>query len=119
MEQKIFAPLFVKEIFLSKFCPSGIEPPSPTLLNLPDRTGVALDHLAIARTFFPMAAETGFSADDAELIGRALDHYTMVVIELLAFEIIQKPGYKVLYINLLDNRRTIKKAIHWTKSNKP
>jgi hypothetical protein len=53
MEQKFFAPFFVKEFFENQnFCFSGIEPAGPTLLNLPDRTSGALDHLAIVPEFF-------------------------------------------------------------------
>jgi hypothetical protein len=50
---KIFCATFCKRIFRkSKFCPSGIAHAGPTLLNLPDRTGGALDHLIIASRLF-------------------------------------------------------------------
>ena len=57
MERKIFASLFVKEIFWkSKFWPSGNEPKLP---NLPDRTGGTLGHMTIASGLSPIGDGNG------------------------------------------------------------
>jgi hypothetical protein len=57
MEQKIFSPFFAKKLFENQnFYSSGIE---PTLLNLIDRTGSVLDHLAIACGLFFLLGGNG------------------------------------------------------------